>query len=123
MRAPFYAVAGLGLLSAVHAFRALEETKPATTPQKTEQKETGRLRDVLADAPFASAALAHATTFALRQGGRPEQQDRVLVEKAPGVGLIVGVFDGHGGAEAAELASKDLWPCLLYTSPSPRDRG
>ena len=47
---------------------------------------------------------------ALRQGGRPEQQDRVLVEKAPGVGLIVGVFDGHGGAEAAELASKDLWP-------------
>ena len=30
----------------------------------------GRLRDVLADAPFASAALAHATTFALRQGGR-----------------------------------------------------
>ena len=70
VRAPFYAVAGLGLLSAVHAFRALEETKPATTPQKTEQKETGRLRDVLADAPFASAALAHATTFALRQGGR-----------------------------------------------------
>ena len=34
----------------------------------------------------------------------------MLVEKAPGVGLIVGVFDGHGGAEAAELASKDLWP-------------
>ena len=71
VRAPFYAVAGLGLLSAVHAFRALEETMP-TQQKKTERDEApqGRLRDVLADAPFASAALAHATTFALRQGGR-----------------------------------------------------
>ena len=41
VRAPFYAVAGLGLLSAVHAFRALEETKPATTPQKDGAKGDG----------------------------------------------------------------------------------
>lgn len=70
VRAPFYAVSGLGLLAAAHAFRSLEETKPATTPRKDEQKEAGRLRDVLADVPFASAAFAHGTTFAVRQGGR-----------------------------------------------------
>lgn len=70
VRAPFYAVSGLGLLAAVHAFRSLEKTKPATTPQKDDQKEAGRLRDVLADVPFASAAFAHGTTFAVRQGGR-----------------------------------------------------
>jgi len=70
VRAPFYAVSGLGLLAAAHAFCSLEETKPATSPRKDEQKEAGRLRDVLADVPFASAAFAHGTTFAVRQGGR-----------------------------------------------------
>ena len=76
VRAPFYAVAGLGLLSAAHAFRALEETKPQEQ-KKTERDEApqGRLRDVLADAPFASAAVAHATTVALTPMTRADAED------------------------------------------------
>ena len=85
LRAPFYAVAALGLVSAIHAVRALEETKPpapgsdrgassANGPSRESADASpprGRLLDVLVgDARFASAAAAHATTFALRQGGR-----------------------------------------------------
>ncbi|KAH8091870.1 protein serine/threonine phosphatase [Aureococcus anophagefferens] len=50
---------------------------------------------------------------AVRQGGRAEQQDRVLVRREPGVGLVVGVFDGHGGQEAAEHATERLWGNVL----------
>ena len=69
LRAPFVAVAVLGVVSAAHAGLALSETKPETTAEAARAGETST-RDLLSDGRFAGAAVAHAATFALRQGGR-----------------------------------------------------
>ena len=71
LQSPFYVVAGLGLVSAIHAAAALAETRPpeATNLSGKRRSATTTL-DLLSDRRFLAAGVAHASTFALRQGGR-----------------------------------------------------
>ena len=43
---------------------------------------------------------------------------------APGAGYLdaAGQFPSPGGEELSEAFTGEPYPCLLYTSPSPRDR-
>jgi protein phosphatase PTC1 len=41
-------------------------------------------------------------------GFRPTMEDRHVLEVRPGVGLFGGVYDGHGGTEAAEILAASL---------------
>ncbi len=57
-----------------------------------------------------------AVTTATHQGGRPYQEDRAVcawIECHAGTGWLLGVFDGHRGAEAAEQASQVLHALFL----------
>ena len=48
----------------------------------------------------------------------PVQDVHFIVQVSPGIARVR-LFD----AAAAEPAWEQKWDCLLYTSPSPRDRG
>ncbi len=41
-------------------------------------------------------------------GFRPAMEDRHVLDVRPGLGLFGGVYDGHGGAEAAEVVATSL---------------
>lgn len=46
-------------------------------------------------------------TYEVALGNRPEQQDRLMWATVP-EGTLLGVFDGHGGAEVADLLDERL---------------
>jgi serine/threonine protein phosphatase PrpC len=47
-------------------------------------------------------------------GFRPAMEDRHVVEIRPGVGLFGGVYDGHGGVEAAEMVAASLHEAFFH---------
>ncbi len=47
-------------------------------------------------------------------GFRPAMEDRHVVEIRPGVGFFGGVYDGHGGVEAAEIAAASLHEAFFH---------
>lgn len=71
LRAPFALVAALSAAAALHAF-TLPETlkKRSTTALLSRAGSTGPWQSILQEPRFLAAGMAHATTFALRQGGR-----------------------------------------------------
>ena len=57
------------------------------------------------------------------RGLKATNEDRACSVRVERVGMCFGVYDGHGGTEAADFTTANLIRniCLLYTSPSPRD--
>lgn len=53
-------------------------------------------------------------SYATAQGRRPYQEDRFLIDAEP-EGTLIGVFDGHGGDEVAQVLSEEFpkyWAAL-----------
>lgn len=48
-------------------------------------------------------------------GFRGAMEDRHVVEIRPGVGLFAGVYDGHGGVEAAEIVAGSLHEAFFHS--------
>ena len=59
------------------------------------------------------------------QGRMAEMQaemERTLCEGRSGGGMVVVTLNGKGDMAGIKIDPSLLKPCLLYTSPSPRDR-
>lgn len=70
IRAPFYVIAGAGLLACVYAFFRLEETRPVTSPSppRSETAASAGWRDVLRSRAFLAIAVVNFVIFFTRSG-------------------------------------------------------
>ena len=87
-----------------------------------EIKDQGKLTDTLA------RDIANADTKAVLEDlylpYKPKRRTRVMIARENGLEPLLRAIQDQRGADPAELAASYLSEtCLLYTSPSPRDRG
>jgi hypothetical protein len=61
--------------------------------------------------PFLNGVL-YPVSYWTEKGGRPYQEDRFYVMKAPKESSLYGVFDGHGGPQAAQYCKEYLLQCI-----------
>ena len=54
---------------------------------------------------FTTKSQTHSKSIVVRQepGDRPTMEDRYSVLDKPGLGLFIGVYDGHGGSQVADI--------------------
>ena len=111
-------------------------TKKGGMPVTTEKRPRGKTATVIANVRGDKDELLRMLQSSLGCGGRAVAHDRVEIQ-GDHAGAIQGLLLRHGGASSmrgiAGLKPKpppatappedDRDACLLYTSPSPRDRG